>query len=413
MTAPDSAPDSASIPFDRKHREIAEAAEALQHALSKALASVISGDLGARGIGRRLGVDKTLGSQAFRIATAPDAATIVSALPGTRGMRNLLEGLERAGVPDDALAGVRDAVTGLHGIFERTQASPREIATIAAGGLDSDTQRRHQSKIQKLHFETAAALKGEMLDTHLVTWFVTPARTNPSMASLVSLKMQRGYRTLRPLGPRLVYRGVAFDRQANSGDWSRVDVAKGTFIPSLVSKASTSGLEPGVLQVRENDDATLVLADPDFHVGESLTLTFADLIEAIGPIHAAPGQRNAELTAHLATPVRHLYFDVFFDELLPPVEPSGAIYFTAGHGVEYGEHAELRRFPAEIDARFVRNTRLSAAAKVDSEKHTAMLEHAAAMIDRPLKAFRCFRMHIAYPPSYTRAVVRWLLPKQP
>lgn len=42
-----------------------------------------------------------------------------------------------------------------------------------------------------------------------------------------------------------------------------------------------------------------------------------------------------------------------------------------------------------------------------------MLEHGAALIDRPLDAFRCFRMQIAYPPTFTRAVVKWLLPEAP
>ena len=47
---------------------------------------------------------------------------------------------------------------------------------------------------------------------------------------------------------------------------------------------------------------------------------------------------------------------------------------------------------------------------MDPRKHAALLEHAAGLIDRPLEAFRCFRMQIAYPPIATRAVVRWLLP---
>ncbi len=42
-----------------------------------------------------------------------------------------------------------------------------------------------------------------------------------------------------------------------------------------------------------------------------------------------------------------------------------------------------------------------------------MLEHGAAMIDRPLEAFRCFRMPVAHPPTLTRAVVKWLLPDAP
>lgn len=42
-----------------------------------------------------------------------------------------------------------------------------------------------------------------------------------------------------------------------------------------------------------------------------------------------------------------------------------------------------------------------------------MLEHGAALVDRLLDAFRGFRMRIADLPTFTRAVVRWLLPEAP
>ncbi len=408
---PDDAP--APVPFARKHREISAAAETLREAFQQALAHVLPDDVGARSVGRRLGVDKMLGWQALRIATAPDAATIIAALPGERGMATLVESLGRAGVPDAAVTAVSDAESALRRLFERADASKREIAAIAAGGLDDQSQRRHQAKMQRTHFESAVAIRGDVLHTHVSTWFVTPAPTNPAMVSLVSVDMQHGYRTIRPLGPRIVHRGTAVDREAEAGEWSRIDVSADNPIPSFVAAASTANLEPEVIEVRSGASGTLVLADPDAHAGDSLTLTFAELIEAIGPWHATPGHRTAELSTQIATPMRHLYFDVLFDERLAAVEPAGAMYFTAGYGVEYGEHAELRRFTGEIDGRFVRSLKLPATAKVDPAKHAAMLEHGAAMIDRPLEAFRCFRMHIAYPPSYTRAVVRWLLPDPP
>jgi hypothetical protein len=127
-------------------------------------------------------------------------------------------------------------------------------------------------------------------------------------------------------------------------------------------------------------------------------------------MRATPGHRTGEVSVQVACPGRHLYLDVLFDETLPPVEPSAALYFAPTHGVEYGEHAELRRFTGKVEAHFARSTALPAAAKVDPRKHAALLEHAAGLIDRPLEAFRCFRMHVDYPPIATRASVRWLLP---
>lgn len=90
------------------------------------------------------------------------------------------------------------------------------------------------------------------------------------------------------------------------------------------------------------------------------------------------------------------------------------LWSPEGRGrVEHGEYAELRRFAGEVEGRFVRSLSLPASAGVDAERHLALLEHGASLVGRPLDAFRCYRMHIAYPPAYTRAVVRWLLPEKP
>jgi len=396
--------------FAEKHREICEAAMRLQDALRRAFAEILPDDVGARSVGRRLGVDKMLGWQALRIATSPDPAVVVAALPGERGMSTLLESLGREGVSHDVLKEVISASSTLRAVFERHGVSAREIVAIATGGLDSESQRRHFAKMQKLHFESSVAMRGEVLNAHLSIWFATPSTTEPSKITLVNASMLDGFRTIRPLGPRLVHRGVAVDRSAEAGEWERLDRMGRNPVPSLVPEASTPDLAPGTLQARSTPNATMVLADPDASADGTLTLSFADLIDSIGPMHATPGHRTGELSVQVAVPVRHLYLDVLFDETLPPVEPSAALYFTPTHGVEYGEHAELRRFTGKFEARFARSQKLPAAAKVDPEKHAALLEHAAGLIDRPLEAFRCFRMHIAYPPIATRAVVRWLLP---
>jgi len=409
MAEPDAPPPS----FAEKHREISELATRLQESMRRALSEILPDDVGVRSIGRRLGVDKMLGSQALRIATSPDPAVIIDALPGDRGMNGLLDALLRQEVSSDAVAAVSGDWAALRAYFDRHGVSAREISSIAIGGLDSDAQRRHFGKMQKLQFESSVAIRGELANAELSTWFVTPATDDPSMITLVSVNMLDGLRTIRPLGPRLVHRGTRVDSAAEAGDWSRIDGIHESPIPSLVPKASTPNLGPNTIRVRRLPQGTAVLADPDEHPDRSLTLTFVDLIEAIGPAHASVESRTGELSCQLSIPIRNLYFDVMFDERLPRVEPTAALYFSATRGLEYGEHAELRRFTGKVEGRFVRNKSLPASSKIDPAKHAAMLDHATALIDRPLDAFRCFRVHIAYPPTFTRAVVRWLLPEKP
>lgn len=396
--------------FSQKYREVAQAATGLQEAVRGALSDISVGEMGARSLARRLGIDKTLGSQAMRIATAADPAAVLSSLPGDRAMRSLLAGLTRAQVSARLRGAVEQASTELRRTIESLHVTPRELASIATGGLGNEAQHRHLAKMQKLHFESSVALRGEVADSLVQTWFVTRAQSDRSLATLVSLDMIAGFRTVRPLGPRLVHRGVALDRDAEAGDWRRLDRMHANPVPSLVAEASTPDLGPNVLESRVENGGALVLADPDVHPSRSLTLCFAERLVAVGPIHGTREHRTGELSTHLAIPLRHLYFDVLFDESLPHVEPAGSLFFLATNLVEYGELAELRRFHGKIDAGFVRSTKLPAASRVDASMHDRMLEHGARLTGRPLGAFRCFRMHIAYPPIHSRGVVRWLLP---
>ena len=395
--------------FSRKYREVAQAATGLQEAVRCALSDVSVGEIGARSLARRLGIDKTLGSLAMRIAMAADPAAVLSSLPGDRAMRSLLAGFRRAEVSVPTIDAVEQASAELRRTIEALHVTPRELASIATGGMGTEAQLRHLAKMQTLHFESSVALRGEVADSQVQVWFVTHARRDRSLATLVSVDMTAGFRTIRPLGPRLVHRGVAVDRDAEAGDWQRIDGMHNP-VPSLIAEASTRDLGPNAIQSRVENGGALVLADPDAHPSRSLTLSFAERLEAVGPIRGTREHRTGELSTTLGLPLRHLYFDVLFDEALPHVEPTGALFFLATKQVEYGEIAELRRFHGKITTGFVRSTNLPAASRVDASMHARMLEHGARLAGRPLGAFRCFRMHIAYPPIHSRGVVRWLLP---
>lgn len=404
-------PPPPDLPFEEKHREIAAAAVAFQRALKAAIDEVFPHEFSARSLGRRLSIDKTLGWQVLQLATATDAPAMLAALPGERGVRKVIDALAAEGVSPEAIAAASASHTTLRRVFANQGTTPREILAIAAGGLDATTQDRHLAKMLQLHFDSTVAIRGEVANATAACWMVTPSRQDPSLATLVSLDMLDGFRTIRPLGPRLVHRGIGVDRSAQSTEWSRLDRMAGDVVfPSLIRNASTPDLGPEVLEAHETPGGILTLADPDRHETDTLTLSFGDLIEAIGPIHATPDQRSAELATKVAMPMRNLWFDVLLDETLPEVEPTAALYFSAMQGVEYGQHAELRRFTGRIDAGWSKTTSLPASSGVDPAWHRNMLEHGAALVDRPLDAFRCYRMHVAYPPSFTRATIRWPLP---
>lgn len=406
-------PTTPRQPFVEKHREIAAATLALQAALQQALGQIFPTDKSARSIARRLSIDKTLGWQTLRVATSPDVATILASLPGERGFLSLIDAIEKQGVSAKAIESLRGASTALWKIFERFGSSPREVLAIASGGLDAAAQRRTLNRMLRLAYEAAVTIRGEAAAAEAAAWFVTPSKQDPSLATLAGLYMVTGLRTIRPLGPRIVYRGASVATGVETSDFAAVEIGRGKTMPFLVPQASSPTLDPGSLTMESTPRGRFVLADPDAQPDGTLTLGFADRFESVGSIHRTESDRTGELASQLALPVKHFFLDVFFDKSMPAVEPTAALYFSAAQGIEYGEYAELRRFTGEVEGRFVRSLPLPASSGMDVERHLALLEHGARLVGRPLDAFCCYRLHLTYPPSYTRAVVRWLLPEKP
>ena len=410
----DSAP---STTFDEKYREISQAALSLQSTLQSALAAILPRETSSRGIARRLSLAKMLGWQAQRVLTAPDVPTILSALPGEQGMASLIEAIEREAPSAGSIEAIRKADSALRKLFDRMDASSREILAIAAGGLDSKAQQRTLERMLKTHFETAVAIRGDVAASQVATWLVTPSKADPGLATLVALSHLIGLRSIRPRGPHIVFRGTSAAAGVATGDYSSIDPATPAKLADqtgnwVVPAASSPNLDQCGLVFKSTPQGRFTIADPDQHPDRVLTLGFASVREAIGPLYRGPTDRTGEVATQIATPSRHFCLNVMFDKSIPAVDPAAALYFAPAFGIEHGEHADLRRFTGEIDARFVRSLALPKSLGVDSDRHLALLEHGARLVDRSLEDFQCYRMHIAYPPTFTRAVVRWLLPER-
>ena len=328
-------------------------------------------------------------------------------------MSLLVEAFAKSGCDAAIVEALREAAKQLRGALNDTGATAKEIRAIAAGGLDTETQRRHFEQSMKALHESTVAVRGEVESSEAAAWFVMPAREDPSLASLLSLFPITELRTLRPLGPRPIYKGVSTFRGKDAWERLKRDRSDRSRIPWMVTEACSPKIGQDMVEMLETPNGFLVTADPDLHPTRRLTLGFADLIEGIGSLYETETDREAELSMQLVMSMKRLQIDIFLHESLPPIEPQLALYFVGGLGLEHGKHRELRRVAGEFEGRFIRSPGTSIAAQVDGDRYLKLLEHGAEIAGHPLDAFRCFRIPIAYPPTYTRAVVRWLLPTKP
>lgn len=406
-------PQDPSTSFAAKHEEISRAALGIQSAFRRLIQSILPHEPSGRSLARAFGLDKTLGWQVHRVATATDAATVLAALPGRRGVAIFLEAVGARAADPALVDEARRSVEALAAAAERLGVHPREMRAIAAGGLDTAARRRQLERMLAIHHDSAVAIRGEVASTAADAWFVAPSKADPSLATLGALHFIAGLRTLRPLGPRAVYRGASTFRSLEDWERQRQSPADALRVPWIVPEASSPRLDLGGIEMRHTPNGCLVVADPDRHPDKALTLGFAELIEGIGSLYRTGTDTIGEVSSQLAMPKRHFSLDVLFHRSLPEVEPNPAMYFGASLGAEHGEHRELRRFAGEVEGKFVRSPRVPGLSAPDSARHAHLLAYGARMVGFPLEEFRVFRMRMAHPPAMTRAVVRWLLPDPP
>lgn len=395
--------------FAAKHEGISTASLRLQAAFRRGILAVLPHEPSGRSLARGLGLDKTLGWRIQRVASAPDAATVLSALPGERGIKLFIAALAAHGADSGIVAEVRREAAALAAATERAGVSHREMRAIAAGGLDSAAERRVMARHLKEHHELSVAIRGEVDTLRVGTWLMVPSRRDPSMATLVNLHFVAGLRTVRPLGSRPVFRAARSWRGSSEPQTAGRPRGKCPTIPWLVTAASTPNLGPELLQVQESPHGPIVFADPELHPARSLTLGFAETLEEVGPLCRTPSDTTGEVAVSLFTPTRQGMVDVLFHESLPPIEPTASLYFA----VETRQLRELCRFPGEIEGRFVRSMHLPASCGADGELYERLLAHGARLAGHRLDEFRCFRVQLMHPPAYTRLTVRWLLPEAP
>ena len=149
----------ASVDFDSFVADATRALLRTQSLLRAALVSVLPLETGARACGRALGISRHLGSQAWSLAFAPDAALALSRLPGPGGWRTLLSALADRGRPAAEIDALRAAVAALN----HTVAAPASeglLQTMAAGGLATSVEAAAIVKARRLSRTAAEMLQG-------------------------------------------------------------------------------------------------------------------------------------------------------------------------------------------------------------------------------------------------------------
>lgn len=384
----------------------------VQGALHAALEPRLPEDFSARSFARLLKLDKSLGWNVHRMTFATDPATVLSALPGKRGQRTLRDGLVSAGCTPASIEAVDEALGGLLATIESRRISSRELKAMAAGGLDSEAQRREMSRRQKAAYEANAALRGSAIVERVACYLVAPSATAPGRIDLVALSLIGGIVKLRPCGPLPAY------IPTQTADADAAPSARGGPIgdhpscPFLVRAASSADLQDSELVqafATPPRRDSVFLADAAEHRKSPLILGFGESIRGIGSARRTPGDTTANLVKPILGPTARLVYDVLLHRALPAVEPAAACFMHIAPREVQLEFSELARLPVVLEAGWAKSTAIRGNTPVH-EAYQTLLARGAAAVGTDVPDYRVYRVTIDHPPAPSAVRVRWNLP---
>lgn len=400
--------------FVRLAKEAIDFRDRLREAVEPRLPPATS----ARSFARFLGVDKSFGWSLFRAMNATDAAGVMAAMPGRRGVRILKEGLRAAGCDPGQIARVIEKLERLHESVGDRSRPTADLLAMAAGSLDSTESAQSMARLQRQGFETLSRLRGASIDARVVALMFAPS-AREGFADFATLTIQHRIRRFRPGGIIHVYSAgmaagdvEAFGEEQN-GNAAESEATEDS-LPMLVRSASSPDLDDGeVMPLPILDGRRAAVADPDVERSTPLTVAFAEFMREAGPVRRSPDAleaSNFSAKVSLPVPTGRVIVDVWMERSLPPVDPQAGIFLHSSPTMLPPDLAELTRFPSKEEFRSVRRRQLPEE-YADAE---ASYRHLTAMAAKKLgvdeSGFRLQRLEVAYPPPPSSVLVRWRLP---
>lgn len=399
------------------YREIVEEVErclrAAQGSLRKALASLIPGDLGVRAMSRRLEVGRGVAGAVVEFLNAPDAASLLSHLPGRRGRVSLLNAL-RAKLKSNEWREVDRAFASLETALETHVGDDATFRSLTGGAADGDRERKAVMRSHRDAYAAMSHIWGSRIAGEVKVELVTPNPDGDACDLTVSYSFL-GIERLRP-GPELVLHQPLLRYGEDDRGGAILEEASSTAIAAAGSmilerhSSSSIGEEELRITIGRNGRPQIGFGVVSPRRRGSLDLTVAERLDRVGS-RFADGDDVAESTIAVPYPIGVLVFDLWIHRSLPRGgDPTAALYGGIRRiGDRTSWHEEDRLLlPAEVETP-EDPRRLPKPLARWSDRHEQVATHLAASRGFDLTDFECFRIVLPHPPIASSLTMRWRL----
>ncbi len=401
------APETAPPPFPTHARSVVRS---VRGSFSDLLVAMGADPQDPGSISREAGLTKTLAWKIAKVVQADDPAVALQHMPGASGVKLLLRGAQRAGVPADQIRTAREAVEGFESLI-RVHCGDR--ATLEMMGVELSPAGREQrdEHHRKLLYQGASYLWGVQARVTLKVGIVAPG-AEPGLLDFASINGLIDFRRLRP-----DVSWVMASRQSQNDDGTPMATSASEAIdpryagpehaPLLADFCSDSALN---LRRRDRGSYTSfeLVEGPVGNTG-ALTCVFGAVQRGI-PYWATKENDRGEHRARCDIPAELMLLDFFVHESMTwALPPEVALESDIGAG---GPDPRRTRLPMAERLQDLGAGPL-APATPEAPDYRGMLAAVYGRLGWDPGAFHGFRLRIAYPAFPTAYVLHYLLPETP
>jgi len=391
-------------------REGSQAASRLAKILRRAFDEGCPGGYGVRSLARRLGITPTLATAAVRVVRAPDPISVLSAMPGSRGRRSLVEAIRGSGLDAATIEAVVAAMASLEATLEGRGYDYETLRAFAAERSDPAAARAYGTRGRKAAFESMAHVWGARARGLVTCSVITPSEDGVHCDD-VGAQFFIGLERLRP-GPPM---GICWPRMvARPGEAYRTEddassPLSGTASSPLVEELGSPDLEATEIQLHPR--GAVVFGIPNAGRDGTIDVCPASRMDAIGPMRSDDPEDAAEVNMNVVLPVADLVFDLWFDRDLPRGgDPVAALYNRGLRDRDHPDDREARRVPLHETVTAPRRPLALPRPLEDvDERYGMLISRLARVHGREPRDLVCHRLHMRYPPVHGAIVLRWRL----
>jgi hypothetical protein len=334
-----------------------------------------------------------------RIVQTPDPYAAAPFVPGSAGMRILLEALSRVGVPRGPLEDLRAAVNEYEAMVAVHAGGRGDLELILGATQDRGVHADQLEPQRRMAFQGNSVIWGVQARAACTLRVVAPNADDPERADIATVRGLRGFRRLRPTAswPVLRLRTLSEGVEIRGG-WEPVDPEVEAGSAPLL-RAHCSDPLPGIRALAEGDRTTYELVEGPVGRTAALDVTLGGIDRAHVPVRGMDEDPVGEHYCRSETPVEALQFDLLLHRDLPFSTPPGLCVHGCRHGEELFPLSRQTRCHLPSDGQVqALGSSLAALATPLIPGYTDLVAQVCERLGAAPEEFRAFRTTLTYPP---------------